>query len=406
MLSAVASLLILTFLRSTERKAPHIQSRKIAKDRKEIAADQPLLVSVIITARNEEEKIGRCISSVLGQTYKNLELVVVDDGSSDKTLLRAQDFAKEDPRIQVIQAGRKPEDWVGKSWPCQKGFESSKGDLLLFVDADSSFDPRAIDYSLDYFVASSLDMFSIAPKVVMQRIWSKATLPLVSAGINLLYPMTKVNDTRSKRAYVFGTFVLIRRTVYSAIGGHEAVREKIVEDAALAQLAKSRGYKLQVMIGDGLVTTDWESEFNSVYHGMERVFSDSIRSYGLISLLDAVLVFFVGLYPIVYALGFVFYSSFIPNVFLGNNLNSFIFNIGLFASTIGIICSLSMSANELKLLSPRRKTRSAAILFPLGYLLFTSAIVTSTLKVSRRKGLEWKGQKFNQDNSISSKAQP
>jgi chlorobactene glucosyltransferase len=394
--------MILTHLRSTEHEAPHIQRQKISKDRKEVIEGQALLVSVIITARNEEEKIERCIISLLLQTYKNLELIVVDDSSSDRTLFKAQGLAKMDSRIRIIQAGRKPVSWVGKSWPCQKGFESSKGDLLLFVDADSSFDQRAIECSLDYFLGKSLDMFSIAPKVLVHKVWSLATLPLISAGINLLYPMTKVNDRKSKRAYVFGTFILIRRGVYAAIGGHEAVREKIVEDAALAQLAKSNGYKLQVLIGDGLVTTDWESEFKSVYHGMERVFSDSIRPYGLISLLDAVLVFFVGLYPIVFALGFVSYASFIPHLFLGNSLNSFILNVGLFASVIGIICSLSISANELKLLAPKRKTRFAVVLYPLGYFLFASAIITSTLKVSRNKGLEWKGQMFNQDNVIPS----
>jgi len=247
-------------------------------------------------------------------------------------------------------------------------------------------------------------MFSIAPKVKMQKVWSKATLPLISAGINLLYPMTKVNDRKSKRAYVFGTFILIRRAVYASIGGHEAVRERIVEDAALAQLVKSRGHEIKVMIGDGLVTTDWENEFKSVYNGMERVFSDSIRSYGLVSLLNAVLVFFLGLFPILFALGFAFYSMLIKNLFLGNNLDSFILNIGLFASIIGVLCSLSISGNELKSLVRKGKIGFMPVLYPLGYLLFTSAIITSTLKVSRKKGLEWKGQTFNQEIIVSSKA--
>jgi hypothetical protein len=241
-------------------------------------------------------------------------------------------------------------------------------------------------------------MFSISPNVVLQGVWSKSTLPLVSAGINLLYPMNKVNDRDNKRAYVFGTFILIRRTVYKSIGGHEAVRDKIVEDAALAQIAKSKHYKLQVMIGDGLLTTDWESEFDSVYQGMERVFSDSIRPYGFASLANAALVFYVGLYPLLFAVGFAFYSVFVSEVFLGSSPNFFTLSIGFIVSIMGVLSSVSISANELKLLLGRRqKIGLTPLLYPLGYLLFTNAVITTTLKVTQSKGLQWKGQKFNED---------
>lgn len=400
--STIISLTILFYLLSAERKAPHIRPY-FSKDSKKTSPDEYVLVSIIIAARNEEEKIADCISSLLAQTYENFELIVTDDNSTDKTLAIAREFEARDSRIHVIQAGAKPDGWVGKSWPCYKGFQSSKGEVILFVDADSAFDSHALEYCINYFERASLDMYSISPLVVLQRIWSKATLPLVSAGINLLYPIQKVNDKASKRAYVFGTFILVRRSVYVSIGGHEAVRERIVEDAALAQLAKSKGYKLQLMIGDGLATTDWESDFKSVYNGMERVFSDSIRSYGLVSLLDAALIFFLGLYPILFILGFVFYSVFFHNIFLANNLNFFVLNAGLAASIIGVLCSLSISANELNLvLGERRRIGFAPLLFPLGYLLFLSAIITSTFKVSSKKGLEWKGQKFNQELVISS----
>jgi chlorobactene glucosyltransferase len=390
-ISASLLLIMLLYLLKTEREAPHVMSHSKNQRRKL----EPL-VSIIIAARNEEEKISRCISSLLRQSYKSLEIIVVDDNSLDKTRSIAAEFESRDPRVHVLSAGPKPDGWVGKSWPCEVGFQFSKGEILLFVDADSEFEFSALQYSIDYFESSSVDMFSISPRVNLKGIWSKATLPLVSAGINLLYPMKKVNDQKSKRAYVFGTFVLVKRSVYDSIGGHRAIRDRIVEDAAIAQLAKSKGYKLRVMIGDGLITTDWESEFRSIYQGMERIFSDSIRSYGIVSLLNAVLLFILGLYPIAFILGIGIYSTFANNLLIGSNLVSLILNGGLTASILSIIFAISLDANELRIVKGKRNVGLAPLLYPLGFFLFMSAIITSTIKVSRSKGIEWKGQKFEQ----------
>ena len=390
-LSASLLLIMMLYLLKTEREAPHVLSH--SKNQKQKL--EPL-VSIIITARNEEEKISRCVSSLLCQSYKNLEIIVVDDNSLDKTRSIAAEFESRDPRVRVLSAGPKPDGWVGKSWPCEVGFEFSKGEILLFVDADSEFEFPALQYSIDYFNSSSVDMFSISPRVKLKGIWSKATLPLVSAGINLLYPMKKVNDQKSKRAYVFGTFILVKRTVYDLIGGHKAIRDRIVEDAAIAQLAKSKGYKLRVMIGDGLITTDWESDFRSIYQGMERIFSDSIRSYGIVSLLNAVLIFILGLYPIAFILGIGIYSAFASNLLIGSNLVSLILDGGVTASILSIIFAISLDANELRIVKGKRNLGLAPLLYPLGFFLFMSAIITSTIKVSRSKGIEWKGQKFEQ----------
>ena len=390
-LSAVLLFAILLYLLSTERQAPHIRKSE-TKGREQ---SQDTLVSIIIAARNEEEKIARCISSLIAQSYQNIEILVVDDNSTDKTSSIAAEFEGKDPRVHTISPGAKPQRWVGKSWPCERGFQVSKGELLLFVDADSVFEPKAVEYSVKCLHYGSIDMLSISPRVNLTGIWAKATLPLVSAGINLLYPMKKVNDPKSRRAYVFGTFILVKKSVYAAIGGHEAIRERIVEDAAIAQLAKSKGYKLRVMIGDGLVTTDWEHEFSSIYRGMERVFSDSIRSYGLVSLLDAVLVFFLGLYPIVFIVGYASYSIFVRNFMVGSNLVSLPLNAGFVASLMCVLFSLSMQAKELHI-TKAKKIGLTPFLYPIGFCLFISAIVTSTLKVSGSKSIEWKGQKFEQ----------
>jgi chlorobactene glucosyltransferase len=387
-LVSLALFLMLFYLLSTERRAPHVGVW-------EGNQTQNLLVSIVVAARNEENEITPCLASLIAQNYPRIEVIVVDDNSTDKTLLIAKEFEK-DPRVRVISAGPKPKGWVGKSWPCQKGYEASKGDVLLFVDADSVLEPKALEYSVKLLENNSIDMLSISPKVVLRGIWAKATLPLVSAGINLLYPLTKVNDPNNKRAYVFGTFILVRKSVYSSIGGHEAIKDRIVEDAAIAQLTKSKGFKLKVLIGDDLLTTVWESELSTIYRGMERVFSDSIRSYGLVSLLDAIVVFFLGLYPITFIIGFVGYSAFVRNLFLGSTIGSLILNVGLVACVLSVLLCLAVQANELHLVKGKQEIRFAPLLYPIGFCFFMSAIVSSTIKVSRSRGIEWKGQKFEQ----------
>ncbi len=129
---------------------------------------------------------------------------------------------------------------------------------------------------------------------------------------------------------------------------------------------------------------------------MERIFSDSIRSYGIVSLLNAVLLFILGLYPIAFILGIGIYSTFANNLLIGSNLVSLILNGGLTASILSIIFAISLDANELRIVKGKRNVGLAPLLYPLGFFLFMSAIITSTIKVSRSKGIEWKGQKFEQ----------
>ena len=219
------------------------------------------MVSIMVTAKNEEKVIERCLHSVLGQSYPNLEVIVVDDSSTDQTNQIITQMSKQFEKIRVVDAGPKPQGWIGKSWPCWRGYESAKGELLLFFDADSVFEKEGcVEEAVEYMLGNVIDMFSLAPRVKTTGIWSVSTLPIVSSAIDILYPISKVNDPKSPRAYVFGTFILVKKKAYEAIDGHRAVRELIVEDAAIAQRAKSSGFKLRVERAPEYFTTEWEHE--------------------------------------------------------------------------------------------------------------------------------------------------
>ncbi|MHB8567605.1 MAG: glycosyltransferase family 2 protein [Nitrososphaerales archaeon] len=372
--SALGAFAILLYLVYTHSKAP-----KFSNSIKNIErASKKPSVSVIVTARNEEDKIARCLRSLSSQKYQYLEIVVIDDSSSDDTRKIVEQFT--DPRIIVVDAGTRPEGWVGKSWPCWRGYESSKGEILLFVDADSVFDPSIVEETVNYLLVRGYDMLSISPEIILKGVWASATLPLVSGAIDLLYPMIKVNDPRSQRAYVFGTYILVRRSAYAAIDGHRSVRSLLVEDAAIAQTAKSRGYRLRVEIGKEFLSTDWEEEGSKIYSGLERITSSSIKRYGLVSNLNAVLLFFIAIFPILLILGSL---ALRPTIYL---------EIGVAASVLNIVIFLIICATEVKLVTNR--VGLLPFLYPLGMLIFISAIITTSIKVSRGKGIEWKGRSY------------
>jgi chlorobactene glucosyltransferase len=384
-LSALGSVSMLVYLYSTEKKAPKFVESLTKAGESELA-NSPL-VSVVVTAKNEEQNIGNCLNSLTAQTYHNLELIVIDDSSTDGTASVVREIAKTNDKIRIFAAGEKPPNWAGKTWACQNGYEHSSAEILLFVDADSTFDPKTIELVLSYFTTNSIDMFSISPKVKLIGIWSNAIMPLLAGAINLLYPISKVNNPNSDRAYVFGTFVLVKRNTYEKIGGHEKVKNRLVEDAAIAHNAKSAGAKLRVERDGEFVNTDWESDLTSVYHGLERVFSDSIRPYGLISLLNAILVFFLGIFPLTVLIGYA-YLYLISKV-------DFVANIALIFSIASIGCFLLLAARELKQIST--EIGPYPLLYPLGCLIFIAAIISASVKIYLRRGFEWKGTRYSGD---------
>ena len=345
-----------------------------------LASTTPL-ISVVVAARNEEDMIENCLTSLLAQTYPKLEVIAVDDSSTDSTFSIISKLSSRDSRVRSLSAGEKPRAWVGKTWPCWRGFEESRGEILVFVDADSTFRPDLLDLCVRYIQQKKIDLFSLGPKVKIRGIWAKAVLPLISGAINLLYPMQSVNDPKSKRAYVFGTFFLVNRKVYEKTGGHSTVRSEIVEDAAFANLVKTAGYTLRVERGIQFLETVWENDFRSIYVGLERVFSSSIRGRGYLSLLNAVFLFVVMIYPLI----------FLAALAATGAMNSILL-VGAAASILNVLCFMALTSFELK--TVRGKISWDVLLYPLGGLVFIAAIVSTTRKLGGHRKLEWKGSAY------------
>ena len=199
-------------------------------------ADAPL-VSVIIPARNEERNIERCVRSVLATRYPSVEVIVVDDHSTDGTgdLVRA--IARDERGFESIGAPELPTGWFGKQWACATGVNAARGELLLFTDADTRHWPDLLSRAVNALRARDVGLLSLAGDQEMHSFWERLIQPQMFALLSIRYGGTEhvSNARRAVDVIANGQFILVRRDAYDAVGGHAAVRDRVAEDMSLAQ---------------------------------------------------------------------------------------------------------------------------------------------------------------------------
>ena len=228
-------------------------------------------VSVILPARNEEEYIRKCLDSLLDQDYAEYEIIAVDDSSTDKTGDIIAQYARKSPRVKHVRAEPKPDGWMGKNWACVQGYAKSTGPLLLFTDADTKHSRRAISLAVGHLVSSGLDALTASPRMLCQDFWTRVTLPVMSIFLHTRFSALRVNDPSSKTGYFFGSFFIMRREIYDAVGTHKAVRHEAIEDGALGSRVKEAGYKMKMVQGDHIIDAVWARDASSLWNAIKRL---------------------------------------------------------------------------------------------------------------------------------------
>ena len=207
------------------------------------AADPELPVSVIIPARNEGHNLGPCLDTVRAQEHPALQIVVLDDGSSDDTGIILADQAERDARITALSGGEPlPEGWFGKPWALQRAQEAATGDWLFFIDADVRLDPAAVSRVVAYGEAEEVDMVTGLGAMGMETFWEKVLQPAVGGLILAGNDLNGVNDPeQTDKNLANGQLIAVRRSAYDAIGGHEAVKQDILDDIGMARALVAAG---------------------------------------------------------------------------------------------------------------------------------------------------------------------
>lgn len=254
----------------------------------------PLRVSVIVAAKDEETNIESCIRSLLEQDYPDLQVIAVDDRSSDRTPTILARLAREfGERLRVVTIHQLPEGWSGKNHAMHEGFAVSDGHWLLFTDADCTYTSRrAITVAVREAESSGSSFLSMMPVLETRATWERIIQPVCTAVLIMWFVPSRVNDPRTKTAYANGAFMLLTRSCYEAIGGHKSVQMRVNEDIALARLAKRSGHLLRVVQNDDLYRTRMYATPAQAWRGWSRIFLGSLRSPGRLTIALGLMLFF------------------------------------------------------------------------------------------------------------------
>lgn len=255
-------------------------------------ADPPM-VSAILPAKDEEAYISGCLASVRAQTYPNLEILVVDDRSGDRTGAIAREHAARDARVRVLTISELPPGWTGKTHALHRAAAEASGEWLWFLDADTLHAPDSLSILMEYTRTERAELTSLLPELRCETFWERVVQPLGGIVLMQSYPLQVVHRDDSPLAFANGQYILIRRAVYDEAGGHAAVKDRFVEDIALSRRVKQRHHRIRVALIHGIVTCRMYASLGQLTRGWSRILYDALdRRAGrlVIRLLD-VLVF-------------------------------------------------------------------------------------------------------------------
>jgi chlorobactene glucosyltransferase len=350
-----------------------------------------ITASIIVPARNEERNIRRCVTSLLEQetaANESYEMLVVDDGSTDGTGRILEEIARAHPhaeRLGVLRLDELPAGWAGKPHALHAGVQQTRGDWLLFTDADTWHAPKALHTALTEAIKANVDLFSFGSQQELPGFWEKVMMPMAYLGISMQYPPRLVNDPNSPIAIANGQYLLIRRSVYEALGGYDRpdLRGTLLDDLDLALLVKRQGYRLHLVDGRDMVRVRMYAGLGEAWRGWRK--NIFLGSRGGVAF---VLLQLIGL-PVMTIFPFL-----LPLLALSKSIRS---SLGLSRKEI-----LAAGLTELGPLLAYRFWENRgmgipwyyAFTHPLAGALFAGIMAQSTWQVLTGKGVDWRGRRY------------
>jgi chlorobactene glucosyltransferase len=329
-------------------------------------------VSIIVAARNEEEDLGPTLDGLLAQDYPDLDIVVVDGGSTDGT---RDVVAERAPRVRLLPEPPLPEGWVGKSWACWTGANATEGSWLLFVDADVRTDPATVRTVLGWAEREQADLATIGVKVEMVGFWERLILPLFVQRVLLAYRPPHMDRPGRRAAMANGQFWLTRRDAYRAMGGHAAVRGNLIEDVAIARRYRDAGLRLRFawapLLGRTRMYRDRHEMFEGLLKNVHGVDYSSARLVGLIAGLIGFYLLPLGLLP----LGLAVASPVLTGV------GAFLY-VALFGKHVAFSRAVGAPA-------------AYGLLFPVAVGWYVVLAATSLVRGIRGRQVSWKGRAYS-----------
>lgn len=342
-------------------------------------------VTVIIPARNEAQRIGRCLAGLADQGLAELEVIVLDDDSRDGTHQVARAWQDRLPGLRVVRGAPLPAGWTGKCWACWQAAQQSTRTWLLFLDADTAPQPGLIAALLHYARREGCGLLSLLPLLELGSFWERVIMPAFTGMIQAVFPLDRVNDPRSPLAMANGQCILIRRELYMAVDGHRAIRNSVLEDVHLAQLVKGRGARLAVVGGPALLRVRMYTSLAEISEGLRKNALAGARAGGfwraLWGGLRQMLLAFAPLSLILLGTGLVLAEHGTAKLFLTNGILMALITLGYWGLLV----------RRLNGLHPLW-----GVAFPLGTLSYMLLAARAFVANATGRGVTWKERAYRQ----------
>jgi chlorobactene glucosyltransferase len=255
----ILAVLMLSFF-ATFRKVPKCT----------IADEQLPSISVIVPVRNEETKVARCLESLARQDYPDFEIIVIDDKSTDASGRIIADIKARFANIKVIPGRDSRPGWLGKCNALHHGSPHAKGDWLTFSDADTYHHPNSLRDGVAAAISYKVDMISFMPVQELYSFAERAIMPTLLGSFLMGDPTNSINDPKSPRSYAYGQYMMVKRTTYDAIGGHESVKDQILDDISIGRVTKEKGFSVTACDGRPLYMVRMYTNFSELWSGWTK----------------------------------------------------------------------------------------------------------------------------------------
>ncbi|HET9222573.1 MAG TPA: glycosyltransferase, partial [Roseiflexaceae bacterium] len=319
-------------------------------------------------------------------TYRDFELVVVDDGSTDGTADRVRAYADRIPGLRIIPGAALPSGWAGKPWACWQAAARARGEWLLFLDADVVPAPDLLGALLENAEARRLDLLTLMPLMRLGSFAERLALPAFMSLLYALYPLDRVSDPASPIAFANGQCLLVRRAAYDALDGHRAVRDSILEDTHLGQRAQAAGLRLEALAAPDLVAVRMYTGWRSLAEGLSKNALAGFRSGGSRSWFVAARQTLIAF--LAYALVATGWWAWQPGDRGGSLLQAALVLYGLALAIVTLVTYAWLA---------RRRYRLGfgwGMLYPLGLAIYFGLAGIGLVRLASGRGVVWKGRVF------------
>jgi cellulose synthase/poly-beta-1,6-N-acetylglucosamine synthase-like glycosyltransferase len=325
-------------------------------------------VSLIFAARDEEEKLPAALATLVAIDYPGLEILAVDDRSTDSTGRILDDFALNHPQLKVVHVRELPKGWLGKPHALQRGYEASSGELLVFTDADVEFRPDALRRVVTLFRERGLDHLALLGDVERSTFWDTVLISFFSMGFQLATDPHNVGNPNSRSYVGVGAFQMLRRTAYEGSGTHRRLAMEVVDDMKLGKIVKMSGFRSGVAVATGYISVAWHLGLNNLVRGVEKNFFAGAQFR--LSVVVLQIMGLLGLNVLPFA-GLLLGHGWIQIFAAISVLIGVCFHLGV---------DVVMSVSPLYCLT-----------LPLGATIFAYMILRSTIITLRQRGIIWRG---------------